>query len=408
MKKTIMVFIMSLIMMALNGCGGTNTLGGDGNGSVVDTTPPVITLNGASTITLEVGSTYTEAGATATDNFDGSVAVSISGSVNTNQLGTYTITYTAVDSSENTATKTRSVEVIAKQITQLVIPKSDLPAECAEPKKVNLWAAIMQDHKEGSGDTQVASIEHWDINQSSISENNNNYTIIFPEVISVEASYYVPDGGNSYTGYKNIHATVYCFDDRNSSWDDAGKEILSYHLKSLGDFQRQAIDAATVFVRQYDSDVDSLPSEINGGFSPDRLAVGVTTSIPMISHWPVDNQTNVRQYGMLVSYKNTNTYNGGEVTYGMYSYYEYTDNENYQNHQSAMYHWKFMGHNGFLAAPYMVAREQTQFHFVIPLVVLQNESVIFGDYIKNQDFPEAPDVKFEWGIENYPAWMTPR
>ena len=57
-----------------------------------DTIAPVITLNGASTINLEVGDTYSELGATATDNIDGNLTSSIviTGTVNTNSAGTYT------------------------------------------------------------------------------------------------------------------------------------------------------------------------------------------------------------------------------------------------------------------------------------------------------------------------------
>ena len=45
--------------------------------NVVDTTLPVITLTGESTVTIEVDSTYTDAGATATDNYDGDITSSI-------------------------------------------------------------------------------------------------------------------------------------------------------------------------------------------------------------------------------------------------------------------------------------------------------------------------------------------
>ena len=45
--------------------------------NVVDTTVPVITLTGEATVTIEVGSTYTDAGATATDNYDGDITSSI-------------------------------------------------------------------------------------------------------------------------------------------------------------------------------------------------------------------------------------------------------------------------------------------------------------------------------------------
>lgn len=79
--------------------------------AVADTTPPVITLNGSATISIVQGANYTDLGATAIDNIDGTVSVSTSGSVNTATAGVYTITYTATDASGNTSTKTRTVTV---------------------------------------------------------------------------------------------------------------------------------------------------------------------------------------------------------------------------------------------------------------------------------------------------------
>lgn len=78
-----------------------------------DTTKPVITLNGNSTITLALNETYTEQGATATDDKDGNITdkIVITGSVNKAVEGTYTITYTVKDSSNNETTATRTVTV---------------------------------------------------------------------------------------------------------------------------------------------------------------------------------------------------------------------------------------------------------------------------------------------------------
>lgn len=84
------------------------------NVSVVDTTSPIITLNGAGSITITQNGTYTEFGATALDNYDGSISVIITGSVNTSVLGNYTITYTAIDSHGNSAIPiTRIVHVVS-------------------------------------------------------------------------------------------------------------------------------------------------------------------------------------------------------------------------------------------------------------------------------------------------------
>jgi DNA-binding beta-propeller fold protein YncE len=79
--------------------------------NIVDTMPPVITLNGANPLTVECHTTFTDPGATATDGCAGSVAVSASGTVDANTPATYTITYTATDGA-NPATATRTVNVV--------------------------------------------------------------------------------------------------------------------------------------------------------------------------------------------------------------------------------------------------------------------------------------------------------
>ena len=74
-----------------------------------DITPPVITLNGSSTITLQVGDTYTEQGATTDDNS----TVRIGGdTVNTTKFGNYTVTYDARDTAGNNATQVNRTIIV--------------------------------------------------------------------------------------------------------------------------------------------------------------------------------------------------------------------------------------------------------------------------------------------------------
>lgn len=77
-----------------------------------DITPPDITLNSESNMTLHVGETYVEAGAAADDSIDGQVDVNITGTVDADTVGTYIITYTATDSAGNHASIARTVNVI--------------------------------------------------------------------------------------------------------------------------------------------------------------------------------------------------------------------------------------------------------------------------------------------------------
>ena len=89
---------------------------------IVDTTPPVITLNGSNSITIEQGTNYNDAGATATDNIDGIVEVTTKGSVNISTVGSYVISYRAVDKAGNKAEKTRKIKVISKKIVDTTPP----------------------------------------------------------------------------------------------------------------------------------------------------------------------------------------------------------------------------------------------------------------------------------------------
>lgn len=81
--------------------------------TIVDDVPPVITLKGNSVEYVYVNGTYTEKGATATDEKDGDLTekIAISGTVDSATEGNYTITYSVSDNSGNEATLTRTVVV---------------------------------------------------------------------------------------------------------------------------------------------------------------------------------------------------------------------------------------------------------------------------------------------------------
>lgn len=97
-------------------CGGANDI--SNNAFTIrgpDTTKPVITVVGMNPVTVEAGSSYTDAGATALDDVDGDITSSIVtvNPVNTAVIATYTVTYNVKDSSNNNADqKTRTVNVV--------------------------------------------------------------------------------------------------------------------------------------------------------------------------------------------------------------------------------------------------------------------------------------------------------
>ncbi|MCL4405971.1 MAG: DUF5011 domain-containing protein [Patescibacteria group bacterium] len=78
----------------------------------LDLTPPIITLSGPSTINLNAGENYIELGATAMDNIDGDVAVTINGNIDTSVSGTQYVLYNAVDAAGNHAIQATRMVII--------------------------------------------------------------------------------------------------------------------------------------------------------------------------------------------------------------------------------------------------------------------------------------------------------
>jgi hypothetical protein len=79
--------------------------------AVLDQTPPVLSLN-PGIDTVSVNGTWLDAGVEVSDNSEGIVEISITGSVDTSTIGTYEITYEATDSSGNTSSIIRYVNII--------------------------------------------------------------------------------------------------------------------------------------------------------------------------------------------------------------------------------------------------------------------------------------------------------
>lgn len=77
-----------------------------------DTTAPVITITGKQNPKIMQYGMYIELSAKAVDDKDGNVSVTTKGNIDTSLLGKQTIEYSATDSSGNTATKIKTVEVV--------------------------------------------------------------------------------------------------------------------------------------------------------------------------------------------------------------------------------------------------------------------------------------------------------
>lgn len=79
---------------------------------------PDIKINGDASITIAVGTTYDELGATATNKDGSSVDVTITSTVDNTKTGTYSVTYSATNEN-GTATAIRTVIVVIDQSTYL-------------------------------------------------------------------------------------------------------------------------------------------------------------------------------------------------------------------------------------------------------------------------------------------------
>lgn len=79
-----------------------------------DIIPPVITLDEDNPIELNAGEVYEDMGATAKDanDRDLSEAITVTGEVDTNKPGQYTMTYSVIDDAGNLTTETRTVTVL--------------------------------------------------------------------------------------------------------------------------------------------------------------------------------------------------------------------------------------------------------------------------------------------------------
>lgn len=85
---------------------------------VVDNESPTISLYGDTTLYVEQYSDYEEPGYKAIDGYDGNITdeVVINDNIDTSKIGTYEVTYTVTDSSNNSYSISRSVEVVSSSV----------------------------------------------------------------------------------------------------------------------------------------------------------------------------------------------------------------------------------------------------------------------------------------------------
>ena len=123
---------------------------------VQDSSSPVVTLLGASSVSINVGDTYgsaEDAGATASDNLDGDLTSSIVTTglpVDSSTAGTKTVQYTVTDSQNLSASITRSVVVAPPWSTVQVLYGTDTYSTTAAPYNPFSLSVALLSHGYGS------------------------------------------------------------------------------------------------------------------------------------------------------------------------------------------------------------------------------------------------------------------
>ena len=124
--------IMVLLSIFIFSCSSDQS---DEEGNVQDIESPVITLLGENPQVLYINEIFEDLGAIANDNVDGDISNSIvvSNNVNVTQSGTYNVIYNVVDSSNNSAVATRTVEVLDPIVGTWTLTKEEWIADGTWP-----------------------------------------------------------------------------------------------------------------------------------------------------------------------------------------------------------------------------------------------------------------------------------
>lgn len=127
----------------------------------IDVEAPMLTLSGASQMTIPLGSSYTEEGFKGNDAVDGEIKVTVTGKVDTSTAGKYPLIYTATDSSGNSISRTRMVTVEAAKPIAMGLPETAKlyfglgSSKYPQDTQLSLAAVIAYLHKNSDAKAQV-------------------------------------------------------------------------------------------------------------------------------------------------------------------------------------------------------------------------------------------------------------
>ena len=158
-----------------------------------DTTPPTLSFTGNTSVTISVGTTYNDEGATCEDAVDGTIIPTVvSNTVDTTQIGTYAVTYSCTDAANNDATQVSRTVIVQTA----VIPDTDRSSKSSRsnntPNPLTIDNSIIidgQSYDLGSGTTTTT----------------NPYNITTGQAIDLVFTAYSPSDIVRFTIYLNLH-----------------------------------------------------------------------------------------------------------------------------------------------------------------------------------------------------------
>ncbi|TKC15412.1 DUF4185 domain-containing protein [Robertmurraya kyonggiensis] len=170
----------------------------------VDQTAPEITLKGEAEIELKLGDSFTDPGATAIDNLDGDLTskIQVSGKVNTDIVGTYSLKYNVTDSDGNKAAEvTRTVKVTGEEYTvsNAVFSGSDGGELKYLPTKGIVMASA--DIRNNSSEEKTVTLVFALYNKKGEMENLSGITQSIPSggVEKISGGFKMPGNNSGYT-----------------------------------------------------------------------------------------------------------------------------------------------------------------------------------------------------------------
>ncbi len=258
--------------------------------NVVDTTAPVITLMGYAIVNHQLGTLYTDAGATASDNYYGDITndIVIVNTVNVDVAGTYTVTYNVSDENNNAATQvSRTVNVVETASYTPTVESGSGNFEESKYLKVGNTNFVFGNFSNASLDSPIKI----NIPTLTVFSNSN-------EVNGVISGYMM--GMESVGGYIEAvpgtnHVNLSARGAHGMTFDTSGSYIFSYSDNSSGNSYTPSVVNGTITPSEANYEIVGSTVFVNGNFSNgdlDGMGITATISIPTPTVFSNTNEVN--------------------------------------------------------------------------------------------------------------------